>query len=276
MRIYNKNYTINTSENKKIVHISDIHYCDDYKLKRLDKVLNNIKKINPDYICITGDLIDSSDIENINIDIYINWLNKLSNIAKLIIVFGNHDVEKIINKKRQYFINEYFIKKISNLNNCVLLRNSLYRDENITFLGFEPDYEFYENDNVDIINELNSFLMLDKNMFNILLIHDPSIILENKNKLNLEKINLILCGHTHGGLMPEFIKGHRGLISPKKMLLKKDMRGKYTIGNTTLIISSGIVKLSKRSHLTKLNDIYSSNIITITLKNEVIKSKNIY
>lgn len=262
MRISNTNYKFDLNKNNKIVHISDIHYCNDYKLERLEIVFDNIKKIDPNFICITGDLIDSTDIDNDKIDIFINWLNKLSNICKIIIILGNHDVEHIKNKKREYYINEYFISKLKSLNNTYFLRNEMYEDENIRFLGLEINYSYYKDSNIEIINEINNLINIPNDKVNILLVHDPDVIF--KNKINLEKIDFILCGHTHGGLMPEFIPGHRGLISPKKILFKKNMRGIYDINNTKLIISSGIVKLSKRSHLTKLNDIYSSNIVIIT------------
>lgn len=44
------------------------------------------------------------------------------------------------------------------------------------------------------------------------------------------------------------------------------MRGLFSISNTKLIISSGITKLSECSGLNKLSNIFSSNIITISLK----------
>ena len=42
MRINNTYYKLSSNLNMKIVHISDIHYCNDYKLKRLDLILYKI------------------------------------------------------------------------------------------------------------------------------------------------------------------------------------------------------------------------------------------
>ena len=81
-----------------------------------------------------------------------------------------------------------------------------------------------------------------------------------------ENLDLILCGHTHEGLAFEFIPGDFGFISPHKKLFPKNMRGLFSISNTKLIISSGITKLSECSGLNKLSNIFSSNIITISLK----------
>ena len=193
-----------------------------------------------------------------------NFLEKLGNICKVIVILGNHDVEHTEKGIRKYFINENFISKLKKVKNLYLLRNSIYEDELINFIGIEVTYEYYKNNNINF-EKINSTLKKLNNKLNVLLIHDPEIILSNKEKINLNNINLILCGHTHGGLMPDFIPGHRGLISPRKALFKNNMRGIYKIGKSTLIISTGIVKLSKRSHLTKLNDIFSSNITTITI-----------
>ena len=66
------------------MHISDIHYSRLKDSSRLEKLYNIIKNYKTNYICITGDLIDSTDIDIDKIDIFINWLNKLSNICKII------------------------------------------------------------------------------------------------------------------------------------------------------------------------------------------------
>ncbi len=264
MRISNTKYEINHNLNIKIVHISDIHYCNDYKLKRLDFVLENIKKIDPNYIFITGDLIDTADVDDNNLNIYMNFLEQLGKICKVIVILGNHDVEHTVRGVRKYFINNNFISKLRNVNNLYLLRNEIYEDDLIKVLGIEINYEYYKNNILDIEKINNSINKLNGKI-NILLVHDPDVILNNKEKFNLSNIDIILCGHTHGGLMPDFVPGHRGLISPRKALFKNNMRGIYTINKTKLIISSGIVKLSKRSHLSKLNDIFSSNIVTIIL-----------
>ena len=76
MRINNKKYEFKSTENIKIVHISDIHFSDNFNLKNLDLILENIKMQNPDYICITGDLIDKTNIKNESIEKYIDWLKQ--------------------------------------------------------------------------------------------------------------------------------------------------------------------------------------------------------
>lgn len=263
MRINNKKYEFKSTENIKIVHISDIHFSDNFNLKNLDLILENIKMQNPDYICITGDLIDKTNIKNESIEKYIDWLKKLATINKTIVVLGNHDIEYRIKKENKHKENEYFISSLKKIKNLYLLRNDIYKDENVTFVGCEIEYEHYIHKTIDT-NKINNLIPDIKH--NIMLIHDPSHILNNKDKINFENLDLILCGHTHGGLAFEFIPGHFGFISPHKKLFPKNMRGLFSISNTKLIISSGITKLSECSGLNKLSNIFSSNIITISLK----------
>ena len=64
MRIEHKIYEITNKKNINIniVHISDIHYAYKYKNKRLEIIKEKILTIKPNYICITGDLIDEYNI----------------------------------------------------------------------------------------------------------------------------------------------------------------------------------------------------------------------
>ena len=64
MRIIDTNYNLNGTVDTNIVHISDIHYYNKKCIKRLNKILEKIKKIKPNYICITGDITDESRVYN--------------------------------------------------------------------------------------------------------------------------------------------------------------------------------------------------------------------
>ena len=163
-----------------------------------------------------------------------------------------------------------WLKKLKN-NNLIVLDNKIYIENNITFLGFNPDYKYYKdkgNNPNKAITKINDLLNNAKSNYNILLLHTPLLITRNENYKNikqLDKIDLILCGHTHGGMMPSFFPGNFGIISPERKLFPKKVRGKIKIKKTTMIISSGIIKLSRKSKITFLNDIYSSNINLINI-----------
>ena len=119
MKILNKNYNIDNKLNKNIILISDIHYNDHTDLNRLNYILKEIRKHKPDYICIPGDITDKANINDENE--FIEWLKKLSKIAKVIISLGNH--EFYVNKNKDiYFLNN-FLKKFGNTPPCICPHN---------------------------------------------------------------------------------------------------------------------------------------------------------
>lgn len=277
MHIDYKKYKIKNNENIniKIAHISDIHYSKDYKNKRLEKVKEKLYKIKPNYICITGDLIDTYDItKEKEFNYFLNWLIKLTNISKVIISIGNHEY---IKECENGYTTQEDIKWLKNIENdkLIVLDNEIHSENTITFVGFNPDCNYYfKNKEKNVTNSnisLTKLISKSKSKYNILLLHTPMLILKNENYKKIKefsKIDLILCGHTHGGMIPSFIPGNFGIISPCREMFPKNVRGIIKLENNKVIISSGITKLSRKSKLTQFNDIYGANIneINITAK----------
>ena len=274
MRIQYKKYTLeNKKINTKIVHISDIHFAHKYKIKRLKMIENKIKKINPEYICITGDTIDVHNVVNEeNFKYLIEFINNLSKIGKVIISVGNHEYVKAEKKGFSKTEDIEWLKQLES-ENIIVLDNDIYEDNNISFIGYNPDFEYYyiikEKDPKNYNEQIEQLIEKTKNEYKILLLHTPIIIFRNdnyKNIKNFDKLSLVLSGHTHGGMIPSFIPGNFGIISPTREKFPKNVRGRINIENTTVIISSGIMKLSRKSKITFLNDIYGANVIEIDIK----------
>ena len=282
MRIeYKKNKIQNDKNiNIKIVHISDIHFAHNYKTKRLKMISNKIKKINPNYICITGDLIDLYDVTNdTNFVELKNWLKELSQICKIIISIGNHEYIKMTEKGFGKTENIEWLKRLKS-KKIIILDNEIYEENDISFIGYNPDYDYYYKQKEKTPEKYNKkvteLIQNTKTKYKILLLHTPIFLFKNNNYKNIDcfdKINLTLCGHTHGGMIPSFIPGHFGIISPTRELFPKNIRGKIKLKNNTVIISSGIMKLSRKSKLTYLNDIYGSNINEINIQYKIINKK---
>ena len=240
MKIINKFYNVNNKLNKNIVLISDLHYQDKKDIKVLNNLLDNIKKLKPDYICIPGDITDKAFIKDE--EEFIIWLKKLSKVSKVIISLGNHDF--YINKYRKlYGQNKELLKKISNIKNIYLLDDQNIIIDNINFIGLTIPMKYYKetyksNDFYKYLDNLN----INKKYYNILLCHSPLNIC-NKQILKNRNIDLILCGHMHGGIVLKCMRKlfkQRGLISPNKRLFPKNVYGNLKICNTNIIISSGI------------------------------------
>ncbi len=270
-KIIKKNYNINVKINKKIVVISDIHYYNKTEIKKLNKVLEKIKEIKPNYICIPGDLIDEAKIYDK--ELLIEWLTNLAKICKVIISIGNHEL--FITKKHIPTFNTGLIEQIKSIENVFYLDNESYSDGNINFIGVTLPLEYYykkDENSKYFINFFNQKFTKIDNKFNILLCHSPICIATKEvlNKLKIgNKINLVVSGHMHGGITPNFLKKimkGKGIISPRKRLFEDNCYGYKKVDNTNYVISSGITIASHINKLHFLDKLFSSEISIINLK----------
>lgn len=265
MKIVNKTYNLGSNLNKSIVLISDLHYYDEKQLKHFNNILNNIKKLKPDYICITGDIIDTAKIPNFKgIE---KWLEKLATITKVIMVLGNH--EYYINRPKDiYGLNDDYINKIKNIENLYLLDNNNLILDNINFIGLSLPIEHYmfEKESEEDFKKYMQNIKSKEEYYNILLCHSPINIVKDNIIKDID-VDLILCGHTHGGVVPWFLRGifgTNGIISPSKSLFPKKCYGRIKKDNKNIIITSGITMLAP-SHLKLVNKSLYSEVVKINL-----------
>jgi len=278
-----KDVIYNNKINKDIslIHISDIHFNKDTTDKKLALIKETIYKNNPDYVVITGDIIDTPSIpkDKINIKRLLIFLTDISNFVKVIISLGNHDILKNEDFK--------FFKNLNELKNIYILNNESYLDESIYISGFTlPTSYYYNMDNKEseeiLIEHLKKYKKLTTNLPafipKVSLIHSPIKLTNSEVLTNLKEYDLLLTGHTHAGLVPKFLsklfKKNKGIIAPNKELFPEIARGKIEKNifgkKITIIISGGITKLAARSAkiLNKLNFVYNIDInkIIITSK----------
>lgn len=274
MRIKKIAYDVETSKkvnNFSIIHLSDIHFCDDYNINRLDMILRAVQKAKPNYVCITGDLMDTYDFGNKkeNSDIFLTWLEQLGEVCPVIVIIGNHDIE--VRHHHWKEPDNLLIKGLKSLKNVHFLMNESYDDGNICFMGYNPPTSYYDDKESDydlLYNDFRKkFLNISRHRYNILLMHTPIGILESNLINYVKSIDLILTGHTHGGLLPLWLPGNWGIISPFKRLFPKNVRGIIYKNNTVIVINSGIIKLSNSSGILKyFNDLFTMDIVEIRVK----------
>ena len=263
MKLIKKIYNINSDLDKSVVLISDIHYSNKKDIKVLNYVLDNIKKIKPNYICIPGDIVNKSKINDE--ELFVEWLRKLSNVCKVIVSIGNH--EFYINKyKKIYGLNKSFFNKISSIDNLFLLDNKNIIIDGINFIGLTLPIELYfdESNKLDEFNKYLKKVKTNKKYYNILLCHSPVNVV-NSNKL--DNIDLVLCGHMHGGLVPSFVRKilkNTGFINPNFRLFPKNVYGLIKRNNTNVIITSGIRILPFKL----LNKVFNPEVVKINLTNK--------
>ena len=269
-----------------IVHISDIHFSKITKKKNLDKLVKYIKNINPNYIMITGDIIDSGEImeDKLKIKELFSFLGNLGKLAKVLISLGNHDI---------LCHDDYtFFDEANKIDNVHFLNDSSFHDEFLYVFGYTLPSEYYYNINksesvevlIKKLDECNKQLIkIPKDTCSVALIHSPIRLTNPEVVTRLKKFNLILCGHTHNGMVPDilkiFFRGNSGLVAPGKGLFPKIAKGKIVIPidkhDVTIIINGAITKLSERSgkFFSRLNFAYNQSVNKIIIKKEGDKNE---
>lgn len=264
MRSYVTKYTLsNTGQKARIVAISDLHYHQVYQKKRFSKLFDAIKKQNPDYICIPGDLIDTVDVlEEADMTPLMDFFKNLATIAPTMLVLGNHDIEK----KAQYCYPKKWVEELNQIPNLHLLEHERLTFQDLSFYGYSLSTRFYRSrKHLEQFLKESQFPKKESN-YEVLLLHTPQHLLEDPYYERISQFDLVLSGHTHNGLMPEWARGNSGIISPGKRFFPKMVRGKMVRGSTTLIVSSGVMKLSYHSHFFRyFNFLFAMGITVIDL-----------
>jgi len=212
----------------KILHISDLHNKNFH-----ESIYKKIKDINPDIIVITGDLIDR---RRTRIDIAVEFVKQIINIAPVYYVSGNHEQ---LSASYDELKEELTKLDVHILDNSHLILN--HDGERIGIMGLaDPALIYTEGNNDNNRNRVyaeNILKRLYENSvteFNILLSHRPELIEVYKN-IN---IDLVFSGHAHGGQIRIPFIG--GILSPNQGFLPKYSEGMITEDNTTLVVSRGL------------------------------------
>jgi hypothetical protein len=205
-------------DNFRIVQISDSHIGALMDGNKFSLYMEEINKLNPDIVVLTGDFIDDNT-DYIDMIIAAKGLGKLKTKYGVYFVYGNHD-------KGYYKLDKGIkLKEELEKNNVIILEDKVIDiTDNIVLIG-RCDKSF--------INRIEASLLtknVDKNKYIIMLDHQP-------NDYNNEKeagVDLVLSGHTHGGQL--FPLGLFGVLLGSN----DKVYGIETRGNTTFIVNSGI------------------------------------
>ncbi|HPX31928.1 MAG TPA: metallophosphoesterase [Erysipelotrichaceae bacterium] len=206
---------------KRIVHLSDIH--NDLFGKNNIRLIELIKSVNPDYIFLTGDLLDS---RRTNVYRCYYLIEKIIKIAPIYFVTGNHESRKTFYPK--------FKEKLIELG-VIVLDNRKIKLEEINLVGIDdPGFKAKPNETVyrKIIDEQLKEIELED--FNVLLAHRPQYF-DIYAKYDFD---FVFTGHAHGGQIRLPYIG--GLLSPQQGILPKYTIGIYESNNTKMVVSRGL------------------------------------
>lgn len=207
----------------RIVQISDSHVGTTFDGNGFARHMERVQKTNPDIVVVTGDYVDD-DTTREDMILSCEALGNLETTYGVFYVYGNHD--KGYGNTRDF--GDADLRAEMAKNNVTILEDDYVMiGEHIYLIGRKDRSEQMRQGRMDM-EELTRDIHKDNYM--ILLDHQP-------NDFKAEEsagIDLVLCGHTHGGQM--FPVGITGVLSGAN-----DMTyGRKTRGNTTFIVNSGI------------------------------------
>lgn len=219
--------------NYKILQLSDLHNVTFGKDN--SRLLEKIRKLNPDIITMTGDMVNTNSKDYSN---FFNLAKEISKNYSCYYIMGNHEIR--LPKDKQLEIT----KTLSDLGINVLNNESGFitkDNEYVMIYGLTQPADTYKNalkDNISkdfLLSDMKEiFPVVNKEDFNILLSHSP-FDFEVFEKWGAD---LVFSGHVHGGLIRLPFVG--GLLSPERTFFPKYDAGEYGINNSKMIVSRGL------------------------------------
>lgn len=181
--VQTKNPTL--TSDMKIVLISDLHLGAVNSEEHLESIIQGINNLEPDIVCIAGDIFNNDYNALRNPDGAIDLLKSITATYGVYACLGNHDGGKTF-KEMTRFLEQSNIKLLND--EYVII------DEQLVLLGRvdpSPIGGFGELKRKDVTGILAS---IDTNMPVVVMEHTPSNIEQYGSE-----IDLVLAGHTHRG-----------------------------------------------------------------------------
>lgn len=239
----------------KFVLISDVHnkvYGEDNAL-----FIKAVKKINPDFIILAGDLVTSKPSEDMEPGIAL--VKALGSDYKIYFGLGNH--EEKIKQQRDKFQDQFaLLKKNLTHPNIVWLENESVEipEYNIRITGLALELQYFAHFQLKKMKEdylKNVIGAPDRTKCNLLIAHNPDYFSEYAKW----GADLVLSGHVHGGIMRLPLIG--GVISPSYRLFPKYDGGVFQENGTVMLLGRGM-----GSHTIPFRFFNPAQLYAVTLK----------
>lgn len=197
----------------KVTQISDFH---SNAIKNLDEVLANIKNFDPDFIVLTGDIIDYATEAKIERSVY--YLEKLGQLGiQTYYITGNHEEGSPGSEVFYREVERLGIKYLDNEGEFLEVGGQKIYIYGTSMFGYSLENYHPSPDSI-----------------NLVLSHFSRKVRENYR----EDMDIIFSGHTHGGQVRLPIVG--ALLAPGEGYLPKYDKGVFSYKNSTIHIDSGL------------------------------------
>lgn len=242
------------TEPVRFVYISDLH--ENVFEENNQQFYDQLEELDPDFILIGGDIINWTSE---NDEYAVKVIGELARLADVYFSIGNHEIEYLhfrrqidftgLNRDNSAFTlietdETGFIKRIEKAGAIVLQKNWTDIEIKGTKVRIGGAYEGMfsldpENPKETMLQGMYTFLAGFQNTdaLKLYMTHRPFSFL-NGNGSDLWDIDIVMCGHEHGGQVVFPVLG--GLYSRERGFFPEYAHGTFTFDKTTLIVSSGI------------------------------------
>ncbi|MFQ5864456.1 MAG: metallophosphoesterase [bacterium] len=201
----------------KIVQVSDIHSSVYTTQEEIEKVVEQVNRLEPDILAVTGDFVSSSKVF---IKPCVEAFSKARAKYGVFGCLGNHD----------YYVGaQEVIKEFRDIGFEMLVNSGvtlLVRGVPLNILGVDDLWQGRPN----LVKTLGQ---VDSNNFNLLLCHQPNYF----PTIQFHKIELTLAGHTHGG---QIALNFFGSILSFSSFATPYLRGLFEENHSKLYVNRGI------------------------------------
>jgi predicted MPP superfamily phosphohydrolase len=210
-----------------IVQVSDLHNAQFGRGQA--ELIRQVRAARPDLIAVTGDLVDS---RRTDIGTAMEFIEAAVQIAPVYYVTGNHESRvsayaALEEQMQQAGVTILHDRSVQLERGDASIRLSGLDDPAFTARAGTADASAVAED-----TRLQA--LADDSQFTILLSHRPELFAVYA----ANNIDLVLCGHAHGGQIRLPLIG--GLVAPNQGFLPKYSEGIYKDGRTDMIVSRGL------------------------------------
>jgi uncharacterized protein len=233
----------------KIVQLSDLH-SKSFRNNH-SGLVKKVKKVNPDIIVFTGDLIDSDRYDE---KISLTLMGKLVQIAPVYYVTGNHEWWSGKFNSLEDKLKDTGVQVMRNTVEEIIIGN-----DKIQIIGIDDPAKVNESYAERAIAEediTNSIKGLEEGVnFKILLSHRPELF----SLYTQYEFDVVFSGHAHGGQVRIPFIG--GLVAPNQGLFPEYSSGMHEVDHTTMIVNRGL-----GNSIIPLRVFNRPEIVVVTLK----------
>lgn len=218
----------------KFVFISDLH--NKVYGKKNEKIIKAVKRANPDFVVVGGDLITSH--ANESIEPGVELVKALREQYNVYYALGNHETKLKMYPERFGDMYAALIDEMKQLNVKMLIDEScVLADYGIRMTGLELERAYFARFKKKQMEQghLEKHIgNVDEQYCNVLIAHNPDYFEEYA----AWGADFVLAGHVHGGIMR--LPWIGGVIAPSYKIFPKYDGGVFKEGKSVMLLGRGM------------------------------------